>query len=391
MSLEVRFRKKLAASTLDIRFETEGGIIALLGASGSGKTMALRCIAGIEKPDEGRIVLDGEVLYDSLQGIDLPPEKRHVGFLLKDYSLFPGMTIEENIRLAAAAGLRAESRKGEKKSSKPNEDTKKPGDGAVMTLSLKTAAVLHDYGLDGLGGNYPEELSCEEQLRAAFARMMAAGPRLLLLDDPFSSLDGFLKAGVARDMKKKIKEAGLQAVFVSDDRDEVYAMGEKVCVLQKGKTDPAKSVAAFFEDPATVAGAMLSGCENVSKVRLVDPRHALSDEWACIFCFRDTETEGSPFKVFSPETCAVGFRAQDLTRHDPEKEKDKDSFYFPVFSPRIEEDLAFWNVFFRPGAACRGEMQWKVPKALLSEEEVLSVRLLSIPSGKIFSLREKKD
>ena len=167
MNLDVRIKKVLRDFVLDVNFSTRDEIFALLGASGCGKSMTLKCIAGIETPDSGRIVLNGRVLFDSDAKINLPPQLRRTGYLFQNYALFPNMTVAENI-LFAAVGTEAERLK-------------------------KLQENLARFELTGLEKSYPHELSGGQQQRVAFARILTSHAEILLLDEPFSALDGFLK------------------------------------------------------------------------------------------------------------------------------------------------------------------------------------------------------
>ena len=163
MALEVDIEKKLGDFRLRAAFTCDKGITGILGASGSGKSMTLKCIAGIERPDRGRIVLDGRVLFDSRQKINLKPQKRRVGYMFQNYALFPTMTVTQNI--AAGQGISAD----------------------------RVREMIERFHLKGLEGHYPSELSGGQQQRVALARIMAYRPDLILLDEPFSALDDNLK------------------------------------------------------------------------------------------------------------------------------------------------------------------------------------------------------
>lgn len=169
MSLEVHIEKKLNGFTLRSDFTAGNTATAILGASGCGKSMTLRCIAGIVKPDKGRIVLDGRVLFDSGQHIDLPPQQRGVGLLFQNYALFPNMTVEQNI----LCGLKAERDKAARKA--------------------RCAGMLRALRLEELASRRPAELSGGQQQRTALARILVGKPRILMLDEPFSALDSYLR------------------------------------------------------------------------------------------------------------------------------------------------------------------------------------------------------
>ena len=172
MSLDVKITKRFDGFTLRTEFTAGNTTAAILGASGCGKSMTLRCIAGIVRPDSGRIVLDGRVLFDSEQGIDLPPQQRNVGLLFQNYALFPNMTVEQNILCAL----------------------KKEKDPAARKAAC--AEALRAMRLEELAHRLPSELSGGQQQRAALARILAGKPRILMLDEPFSALDSYLREEV---------------------------------------------------------------------------------------------------------------------------------------------------------------------------------------------------
>ena len=161
MSLKVNIKKRLGNFNLDVAFETERGVFAILGASGCGKSMTLKCIAGIETPDEGRIELNGRVLYDSAKKINLTPQKRHVGYMFQDYALFPNMTVEQNIK----AGM----------GKHPEEE--------------KVRSYINRFRLEGLEKHYPAQLSGGQKQRLSIARVFLKNPPILILDEATSALD----------------------------------------------------------------------------------------------------------------------------------------------------------------------------------------------------------
>lgn len=253
--LEVKIKKKLGAFTLDVAFEAENREkLALLGASGCGKSMTLKCIAGIERPDEGRIALDGKVLFDSAQHIDLKPQKRRVGYLFQQYALFPNMTVEQNI----AAGVRVKDR------------------ALVRQAVAEKIAAMH---LEGLEKKRPSQLSGGQQQRTALARILVNEPELLLLDEPFSALDSYLRWQMEMELSDTLRDFGGTVVFVSHSRDEVYRLCDSVCVLNHGHSEDKQPVRAMFENPQTYSACLLSGCKNFSRVEYEDATHVRALDW----------------------------------------------------------------------------------------------------------------
>lgn len=243
--LEARFVKRLGAFTLEIDLAAGRETVALLGASGSGKSMTLKCIAGVEKPDEGRIVLDGRVLFDSAARIDLPPQQRRVGLLFQNYALFPTMTVQQNIRCGLRRLPKAEQ-------------------------ARRCGELIRRFHLEGLEKRLPAQLSGGQQQRAALARMLASEPRLLMLDEPFSALDSFLRFELELGVAEVLAAHDGPALFVSHNRDEAYRLCSRIAVMENGKIDIDKPKAALFRDPETRAGARLIGCENIADAALSD-------------------------------------------------------------------------------------------------------------------------
>ena len=179
MSLLVDIKKKLKEFTLEIDFKTDGESLGILGASGSGKSMTLKCIAGVETPDEGRIVLNGKTLFDSRKGINLKPQDRNIGYLFQSYALFPHMTVEENI------GIGLNLHKTEKE--------------------LRIREIIESFHLEGLESKYPNKLSGGQQQRVALARCLVYKPDALMLDEPFSALDSHLKDHLQSEVLELLK------------------------------------------------------------------------------------------------------------------------------------------------------------------------------------------
>lgn len=240
MALEVKIKKKLADFTLQADFTAvPKEIFGVLGASGCGKSMTLKCIAGIEKPDAGYVALDGRYLFNAQKKIDVMPQQRHIGYLFQSYALFPHMTVAENI----AIGIQ------EKK----------------LRQKL-TQQYLQMLFLTECAKRYPHELSGGQQQRAALARIFAAQPQVLLLDEPFAALDSFLKWQVSLELHESIVGYGKPVLFVSHSRDEIYRFCDRIAVIDQGQMEPAVEKAQLFAAPQTLAAAKLTGCKNHSRI-----------------------------------------------------------------------------------------------------------------------------
>ena len=240
MSLIVDIKKQLGSFTLDVAFEADNGVTCLLGASGCGKSMTLKCIAGIEKPDAGHIELDGRVLFDSEQKINLPPQKRSVGYLFQNYALFPNMTVRQNI----LCGLHAVTDRAEREQ--------------------KLSAMLRVMQLGGLEEHKPAQLSGGQQQRAALARILVSEPKLLLLDEPFSALDGHLRDSLKIELRDRLRDFGREVLMVTHSRDEAYNMSREIAVMDQGRILCRKPTKQLFADPGSVPAALLTGCKNIA-------------------------------------------------------------------------------------------------------------------------------
>ena len=209
MSLLVEIEKQLGNFHLNVRFQAETETLALLGASGCGKSMTLKCIAGIMTPDRGRIVLNGRVLFDSEAGIDLPPQQRRVGYLFQNYALFPTMTVEKNILCGIRSGSKAEKN-------------------AALT------ATLHRFRLEGLEKRYPAQLSGGQQQRVAIARAIANKPKILIADEPTGNLDPQKSDEIMTLLEKINREEKTTVLMVTHDITLVNKHRKRTIALEAG-------------------------------------------------------------------------------------------------------------------------------------------------------------
>lgn len=255
MSLIVRIKKNFGQFKLDIEFEAGNEKLALLGASGCGKSMTLKCIAGIETPDEGRIILDGVTLFDSKKHINLPPQKRCTGLLFQNYAIFPHMTVEQNIN----AGIRGKKSKSER-----------------FQIVEKIIEKLH---LDGLEKHYPSQLSGGQQQRTALARILVSQPKILMLDEPFSALDSYLRWQLELELAQVFKDFQGTILYVSHNRDEVYRLCDRIAVIEKGAVDIISEKWHLFDNPQTYSAALLTGCKNISKARKISDSAVYAEDF----------------------------------------------------------------------------------------------------------------
>ncbi len=255
MSIYVDIEKNLASFPLKVKFEAGDETLALLGASGCGKSMTLKCIAGIERPDRGRIEVDDTVLFDSEKKINLSPQERRVGLLFQNYALFPNMTVRDNIR----AGAKREKDK--------------------TTREAAVEQIMERFEIKELAGRYPAKLSGGQQQRVALARILVSAPRIMLLDEPFSALDSHLRFNMEREVRDVIRDFGKTVLMVSHDRDEVFRMADSIAVMNDGRVEAFGSKAQVFKQPETRAGAMLTGCKNISRIEKKGEGRIYASDW----------------------------------------------------------------------------------------------------------------
>ena len=324
MSLIVDIKKKLGSFELESKFEAQNGVTCLLGPSGCGKSMTLKCIAGIEKPDSGHIALDGVVLYDSEKGINLPPQKRHVGYLFQNYALFPNMTVRQNI----LCGMRHEM------------------DKAVKEEKLKK--MLDMFQLNGLENHRPAQLSGGQAQRTALARIMVSEPQLLLLDEPFSALDAYLRGKLMIEMRDVLARFGREVIMVTHNRDEAYNMSREIAVMDSGKLLTVNKTKALFADPGSVPAAILTGCKNIAAAEKRGEYEVFVPDWGV------TLTTAQPI---GDDIKAIGIRAHYFNPTAPTNRCEVE------YCDDMEEPFEWIIEFrFKSAALTAPSVWWRVTK-----------------------------
>ena len=230
MSLLVDIRKDLGNFKLSVCFDTDAAVTGLLGLSGSGKSVTLRCIAGIMTPDSGKIILDGVTLFDSEKRICLPPRRRRVGYLFQEYALFPHMTVRQNIQVCTGENARE---------------------------------LLEQFHLTDVADKKPDAISGGQRQRTALARILASRPKAILLDEPFSALDESLRRELEPEVHRHLHTFGGRVLWVSHERGEIYRSCDAVCTLSPGVSGRLTTPEQLFRAPVTVAEARLAGFENL--------------------------------------------------------------------------------------------------------------------------------
>jgi molybdate transport system permease protein len=254
MPLEIQIEKKLPEFTLDVTFTAGNTPLSILGPSGAGKTMLLRCIAGLERAHRGRIALDGRVLLDTEKHVHVPARDRRVGMLFQHFALFPHRTVAENIAFGLQ-NLTAEEQ------------------GRHVTDLLKRTRI------SGLEKRYPRQLSGGEQQRAALARALAIEPEALLLDEPLSALDTHLRSQMETQLQETFAAYRRPALVVTHNIEEAYRLSEQILVLSRGRIAAFGAKEEIFRRPPNLEVARLTGCKNFSRARAISESVVEALDW----------------------------------------------------------------------------------------------------------------
>ena len=280
MALEVRCEKRLARFTLAPDFSCDAETLAILGPSGAGKSMTLRCIAGLERPDEGSIVLNGRKLFDSKARINVPARLRGLGLLFQNYALFPHMSVAQNV----AFGL-------------PHASASKH--------EARVRNLISGVHLEGLEDRLPGQLSGGEQQRVALARALAINPQALLLDEPLSALDTYLRSKIEQQLIASLTQFRRPALYVTHNIEEAYRIAGKLVVLSKGRVVASGLREEVFRDPPSLEVALLTGLKNSSRARTVAAGTVEALDWNC------TLHSASP-RASAKRVMFVGIRAHHI-------------------------------------------------------------------------------
>ncbi len=347
MSVFVDIEKRFGPFHLNVKFEAANETLALLGASGCGKSITLKCIAGIETPDRGRIVVDDVVLFDSEQNINLTPQQRHTGLLFQNYALFPNMTVVQNIRTGA--------------NREPDRKKREEIVRAIMEL----------FELTALSEQYPHQLSGGQQQRVALARLLVSSPNILLLDEPFSALDSHLRFRLEQEVRQVIRSFGKTVLLVSHDRDEVFRMSDRIAVMDSGRIETAGTRDEVFRHPGTRKAAILTGCKNISAIERLQNGQIRAVDWDMVL----------DVPQLPDDINAVGIRMHDLRSGQGEN-----TFRCKV-ADEIENPFSC-TLMLRPvDSHCSGSIAWEVDREqrrILPGEEVI----ISLPPESLLFLKD---
>jgi len=321
--LVCNIKKNFSGFALNVNIEAKRGVTALMGASGSGKSMTLRCIAGISKPDSGHIELNGRVLFDSEKKINLPPQKRNTGFLFQDYALFPNMTVLQNIMTGIKMKFNREKQ------------------------ATDFAETFH---IHAHLNKYPHQLSGGEKQRCAIARILVGSPDILMLDEPFAALDSHLRWELEMELASLFKYFPNPVLYVSHNRDEVYRLSDNIAVMNCGKNEPISEKKALFKNPVSVQAARLTGCKNIAKAVIKGTQISVPD-WGVEF---DVEQRDVQYKY-------IGIRANNIVPASAaNKPNIAASFPFEIVN-EIED--TFTNILMvRKQGTNLPPIRWEMPK-----------------------------
>lgn len=370
MSLSVSIKKSFPAFTLDVDIEAGNETIGCLGESGCGKSLTMRCIAGIETPDEGKIVVNGKTFFEREAGkrptVNLSPQERKTALLFQNYMLFPNLTVAENV----AAGI----------------DRKLPKE----ERNAQVDAELKRFGLDGFGKRYPSQLSGGQQQRVALARMLAAKPDILMLDEPFSALDAHLKGVLEQNLAGLFETFHGTILYVSHDIDEALRFCDRIAVIENGHVMEVSTGNNLVNNPQSAASIRLSGCKNTTPAHRIDDHRVFLPAWGI-----EVETDKP-----APENLTyMGVRAFFLERAE---EPGRNTYRVRVIrtsDSRFDRSVLLEFLDRTPGSdpvvgQTENEMKyleqhlfWRVDKLKVPEEKLPvkdEVLLIRIPSDKVY-------
>lgn len=370
MSLSVSIKKHFPAFTLDVNIEAGNETLGWLGESGCGKSLTMRCIAGIETPDEGKIVVNGKTFFEREAGkrptVNLSPQERKTALLFQNYMLFPNLTVAENV----AAGI----------------DRKLPKEEREAQVN----AELKRFGLDGFGKRYPSQLSGGQQQRVALARMLAAKPDILMLDEPFSALDVHLKGALEQNLAGLFETFHGTILYVSHDIDEALRFCDHIAVIEKGHVMEVSTGNNLVNNPQSAASIKLSGCKNATPARRINDHRVFLPAWGI-----EVETD----KPVQENLTCMGVRAFFL---EQAKEPGRNTHRVRVVrtsDSRFDRSALLEFLDREPGAdkvvdQTENEMKyleqhlfWRIDKLKVPEEKLPvkdEVLLIRIPSDRVY-------
>jgi len=369
--LEVRVVKRLPGFTLDAKWHAGDEVVTLFGPSGAGKTLTLQCLAGLIRPDEGRIVVNGTVFFDSSSRIDLPTQMRRLGYVFQGHALFPHLSVADNV----AYGLHGRPR-GERQ--------------------RRTAEILERLGLGELTGRRPSELSGGQRQRVALGRALAPDPALLLLDEPLSALDAPLRRQLREELLAVVREWGKTTVLVTHDLPEAFQLSDRVVVYEAGQVVQQAPKTELLSAPASERVARLMGVRNILSGTV---QKAMQDRIQLRWRGQTLEAVNSPTHSYLPEPGAPlsFFIRPEYVRLIRKDHAPADAaHHMNLMSGRVVGERDFgptWTLYFtldEPGAVAQGDydLEIEVPRMVYEILEIARDRhwKLSIHRGSIHVL-----
>jgi molybdate transport system permease protein len=331
--LRVQLRKTLPSFSLAIDLEAGARPLGLLGASGAGKSITLRMIAGVVRPDSGSIELNGRVLYASERGIDLPPAARRIGVVFQDYALFPHRTVAENVGYALFRLPRVERRR-------------------------RVAELLNAMGIAHLAHQRPAVISGGERQRVAIARCLAMQPEALLFDEPFAALDPHLRRSTEEQLRETLRGYPGAVLFITHDMEEAFRFCAELMVLERGRVIAHGPRQVLFDDPGTVTAARLTGCKNIAAAQAVDAHHVRVEPWECTL----TTERAVPAKL-----AAVGYRSHHFRLQRQAAGENVFPCWLVETSEAPHEMTLYLRLHREPRAGEKAQIQVDVPKPVWKE------------------------
>ena len=369
--LSVQLVKRLPDFSLEVDWQAGSEVVALFGPSGAGKSLTLQCLAGLTRPDRGRIVVGGTVFFDSDMGIDVPTQHRRLGYVFQSYALFPHLTVEDNVGF----GLRA----------RPREERRR-----------RVSEVLDRLDLLGLAARRPRELSGGQQQRVALGRALAVDPELLLLDEPLSALDAPLRRQLRRELVAVVREWRKATVLVTHDLAEAFQLADRVVVYEAGRVVQAAPRAELLSAPASEQVARLMGVRNILRGRVVK---AATDRIQLDWRGQLLEAVNSPSHSYLPEAgteIAFFIRPEYVRLIRKDRRAPRDGHHMNTMSGRVvreEDGGTTWTLYFRldaPGPPVHGDydLEIEVPRMVYEILEIARDRAweLSVHRGSIHVL-----
>jgi molybdate transport system ATP-binding protein len=371
--IEVRLRKALPGFTLDVAWEASGEVVVLFGPSGAGKSLTLQCLAGLVRPDAGRVAVDGRLLFDAAAGVDLPPQRRQVGYVFQGYALFPHLSVAANVGFGLRDRPRALRRR-------------------------RVEEVLARLGLAALAGRYPRELSGGERQRVALGRALAPDPALVLLDEPLSALDLPLRQALREELRGVLREWGTTAVVVTHDFPEAYRLGDRIVVYEGGRVIQAAPRAELLWRPASPAVARVMGLRNVLRGRVLK---ATPDRIQFRWRGQVLEAVNSPTRSYLPPAdapLAFFVRPEYVRLIRKDRGAADAAHHMNLMAGRVVREADFgttWTLYVRldgPGEPAQGDhdLEVEVPQLVYEILEIARDRhwQFSIHRGSIHVLPE---